>query len=90
MSGISQTFENFVAEPMGDKAVTELPGIGPTLGDRLIECGFEKAYQVLGQFLILAKDGDMFVMWLMESFQASFGQAIDCYDCLYLWCDLFL
>ncbi|XP_002133003.2 barrier-to-autointegration factor-like [Drosophila pseudoobscura] len=90
MSGMSEKFKNFVAESMGDKDATELPGIGSMLAERLTEAGFEKAYHVLGQFLVFGKDEDLFVMWLTESFQASFGQALDCYDCLYRWCDLFL
>ena len=64
MSTTSQKHRNFVAEPMNDKSVTDLAGIGEVLGKRLTAKGFDKAYVVLGQFLVLKKNRDLFIDWL--------------------------
>lgn len=42
MSSTSQKHRNFVVEPMGEKPVTDLAGIGEVLGDRLTHAGFDK------------------------------------------------
>ena len=75
---------------MGDKLVTELAGIGGVLGGRLSDKGFDKAYVVLGQFLILKKDQDIFKEWLKDACGANSKQQSDCYNCLKEWCNSFL
>ena len=75
---------------MGEKKVTQLAGIGETLGKRLEEKGFDKAYVVLGQFLVLKKDEEMFLDWIKEECGANKKQGGDCYTCLKEWCDAFL
>ena len=45
-SSTSQKHRNFIAEPMGEKEVTELAGIGQVLGQRLTEKGFDKVSNI--------------------------------------------
>ncbi|XP_066911058.1 barrier-to-autointegration factor-like [Clytia hemisphaerica] len=90
MSSTSQKHKNFIQEPMGEKEVTELAGIGPVLGNKLSNEGFDKAYVVLGQFLILKKDEELFVEWLKDTCGANKKQSNDCYNCLKDWCAAFM
>jgi len=46
----SKVHRNFVSEPMGDKPVTDLAGIGDVLGGRLKEQGFDKVNPTFYQF----------------------------------------
>jgi len=90
MSSTSQKHRNFVAEPMGDKPVTDLAGVGEVLGSRLENQGFDKASVVLGQFLVLKKNKELFQDWMKDVCGANTKQSSDCYQCLSDWCDEFL
>ncbi|CAI5799394.1 barrier-to-autointegration factor [Podarcis lilfordi] len=83
----SQKYQDFMAEPMGDKSLGTLAGIGDVLGRKLEDKGFDKAYVVLGQFLVLK---DLFREWLKDTCGANAKQSRDCYGCLKEWCDAFL
>lgn len=60
MSSTSQKHRDFVSEPMGEKPVYALAGVGDVLGGRLADKGFDLAYVVLGQFLVLKKNEELF------------------------------
>ncbi|KAM9302383.1 barrier-to-autointegration factor [Gastrophryne carolinensis] len=90
MSSTSQKHRDFVAEPMGDKGVQCVAGIGDVLGSRFTQKGFDKAYTLLGQFLILKKDEDLFTEWFKDTCGGNAKQARDCYNCLKEWCDAFI
>lgn len=88
-TGDSKKHKSFVDEPMTDKPVTALPGIGKKLGGRLTEKGFDKAYKVFAQYLMLDKDEDSFKKWLDEIARANKGEQDECYKCLKDWCAKF-
>ncbi|XP_003742949.1 barrier-to-autointegration factor [Galendromus occidentalis] len=90
MSSTSQKHRSFVSEPMGEKPITDVAGIGEVLGKRLISKGFDKAYVLLGQFLVLKKNQELFTEWLKEISGANAKQSNDCFQCLKDWCDEFL
>ena len=90
MSTTSQKHQDFVSEPMGEKEVTAIAGIGPVLGERLSEKGFDKAYVLLGQFLILKKDEELFKDWLKETCGANSHQSGNTYSCLREWCNSYI
>jgi hypothetical protein len=41
-SSTTQKFREFMAEPLGDKGIRDVPGIGDVLGTKLSEAGYEK------------------------------------------------
>jgi len=90
MSSTSQKHRNFVSEPMGEKAVNELAGVGDVISKRLEAKGFDRAYIVLGQFLVLKKHKELFIDWMKDICGANVRQASECYQCLSDWCDEFL
>ncbi|XP_034865448.1 barrier-to-autointegration factor-like [Mirounga angustirostris] len=86
----SPKHRDFVSEPVGEKPVGSLAGIGEVLGKKLEERGFDKAYAVLVQFLVLKKDEDLFQEWLKDTCSANAKQPWDCFRCFQEWCDAFL
>ncbi|XP_036598489.1 barrier-to-autointegration factor-like [Trichosurus vulpecula] len=86
----SKKRRDFMAEPMGEKPVGSLAGTREVLGKKLEDKGFNKAYVVLGQFLVLRKDGDLFWEWLKDTCGANATQSRDGFDCLQEWYDAFL
>ncbi|XP_034098943.1 barrier-to-autointegration factor-like [Drosophila albomicans] len=85
----SQKQRDFM-EPMGDKLVTRLPGIGETLGDRMTNAGYQKASQVLGQYLAVDQNRQEFGHFMKDTCNANTKQSSDCYNGLKEWTREFL
>nr|XP_018669723.1 barrier-to-autointegration factor [Ciona intestinalis] len=87
MSSTSQKHQDFVGEPMGEKGIETVAGIGKVLGKKLSDKGYDKAYVLLGQFLLLKKSDELFLDWFKDTCGANKKQANDAYQCLKDWCD---
>ena len=85
----SKKHRDFVGEPMGDKSVDKLPGISDVLKADLVAKGISKAYQVVGQFLILEKNEDKFMEWLKLKCPANSKQRRECCNAVKDWCSSF-
>lgn len=81
--------DDFVSSPIGEKLVTDLPGIGDRTGRLLNDKGFTRAYKVIGQFLILDKDEQRFKDWLV-TFGTDQLQIERCYNCVKTWCQNYM
>lgn len=49
-----------------------------------------QAYVVLGQYLVLKKNQELFQDWMKDTCGANTKQSKDCYQCLNDWCEEFL
>ena len=49
-----------------------------------------QAYVVLGQYLVLKKNKELFQEWMKDACSANAKQSTDCYQCLTDWCEEFL
>lgn len=86
----SQKHQCFTSEPLGTKPCTAVAGIGPTLGKRLEDEGFDTAKTLLGQYLLLKGNEELFVHWLKEICGANSKQAKECFACLAEWEEQFM
>ncbi|GIY46877.1 barrier-to-autointegration factor [Caerostris darwini] len=77
-----QKYLTFTSEPMGSKGIETLPGLTRNSRDKLMSQGYDKAYIVLGQFLLLKKDKKSFADWITEACGVTRLQATFCYRCL--------
>ncbi|PAA57735.1 hypothetical protein BOX15_Mlig024511g3, partial [Macrostomum lignano] len=74
----------------GGKAGNRTARHWPRAGRAACLKGCDRAYVILGQFLVVKKDKEMFTDWLNDQCNANTKQAGDCYNGLVEWCNAFL
>lgn len=80
--------EEFVNNLMGEKPIESINGINSRNKLLFYNCGFEKAYQLLAQFLLFSKNRVEFDLWLCHEFhQMTDKDRGDCIECLTEWCE---
>ena len=52
--------------------------------------GYDKAYVLLGQYLVVKKNKVLFIGWLKDYAGATHTQATKCHEALRDWCEVFL
>ena len=77
MSTTSQKHRNFIAEPMSDKPVTELAGIGETLGKRLSSKGFDKVRRFIFVHHLIPKSRKANFSWNNWKIHCKYKDAND-------------
>uniref|UniRef100_A0A8C5CLI7 Barrier-to-autointegration factor n=2 Tax=Gadus morhua TaxID=8049 RepID=A0A8C5CLI7_GADMO len=78
---------DLMSEPLGRKRVDALPGIGNALARRLEAEGYDKVFQVVGQYMVLGKDEERFNRWLHDACGANRKQQYDCHKAINGWYD---
>ncbi|CAF1555145.1 unnamed protein product [Rotaria magnacalcarata] len=89
-STTSQKFRDFTSEPLKDKQLNEVPGLGPKLASNLEQSGITKAYELLGIYLTLLKNKEYFELWIRDNAGANRHQAKQCADSIDAFCSQFL
>ncbi|XP_054430068.1 barrier-to-autointegration factor-like protein isoform X2 [Pteronotus mesoamericanus] len=90
MDHMSPRLRAFLSEPIGEKDVVWVDGISHELAINLVTKGFNKAYTLLGQFLLMHKNEAEFQRWLICCCGATECEAQESSNCLKEWCSCFL
>jgi hypothetical protein len=80
-----ERFRNMLGEPMNDKSVDELPGIDFKAAEILINLGYDYAYVLFGKYLVMQRNKDVFINWLISKTKMKRQYAELCVTCLEDW-----
>lgn len=87
-SSTSAKSRNFANNPIGDKFVNEIPGVGSVLKEALNKKGIMYAYNIVGKYNApkVNRDEQDFKEWL-QKLGANRKHQNDCYVAVKEWCD---
>ena len=81
----NNTYFYFERQPIGKKSITDIPGL-EHYGKEFHNTGYEKAYHLLGQYLLFNQDNELFNKWLMQEFPSiNTKNRLLCIDALSQW-----
>ena len=80
----------FVKEPVGNKPVIALPGIGKTYAEKLAQKGFPYAFNVCEKFREMEMNQAQFSTWLKTMCGANSHHTKNCYYALCVYHDRWL
>lgn len=80
----------FVSEPLGEKSIDVLPGVGKTLTQRFVANNLTKAQHIVGAFLLLDQDREKFIPWFKQECGGNERHANMCFNALQQWCIEFI
>jgi len=75
----------FCSEPIKNKTIIEVPGIGPVSAELFNKKGYDSAAILLGQYLLLNRDTTIFIAWLTSEIGISLKLAEDVSDAMTGW-----
>lgn len=91
----TQREKKFANSPLKEydewKSVNTLGGIGDRAAAIFKSIGYSKAYHIVGQYLILGQDEELFKQWLADIMEKgghliSFHHMDSCYNSIKMWC----
>ena len=58
--------KNFMADPLRETELEDVPGVGDVLLKKLEEANIDTAEKLMGHFLVMGRDEDRFKTWLVD------------------------
>ncbi|XP_078671591.1 barrier-to-autointegration factor-like [Branchiostoma floridae x Branchiostoma belcheri] len=80
----TQKHADFVREPLGNKPVSVVPGIGRVLAGNFGQQNINTASEVVGQYMVQGKDEQRFKNWV-QTFGANAGHQTAAHDAVRDW-----